>query len=326
MKTNLPAPAKKGLLSGFSRIRTFSVWAVFLCMLPGILHYTIFRLIPSVTTAVLSFTDISGLPGSAWTFIGWDNYREFFILQNVRDLKNALSRTGVYSIAVTLIQNSIALAMAILLNNRMLKGRNAYRAVFFLPVILGVTVVSTIWKLMFSTPTGPIFLFLRDVIGVANPPAVLSSFVFAFPAVIASQIWMYMGYSLVIFLAGLQNIPRELYEAAEIDGAGPIQSFTRVTLPMLWSTVTVNTLLALIGSLQSFELIMTITGGQFNTSTLGMMVFATAFGGRGATAGGGSIAGLRQGYAASQSRVLYVAVFLVTVVTQLIKARKERDE
>ena len=142
---------------------------------------------------------------------------------------------------------------------------------------------------------------------------------------IAAQIWMHMGYSLVIFLAGLQNIPGEIYEAAYIDGAGEWQVFWRVTLPMIWSTVTVNTLLAIIGSLQSFELIMTITGGQFNTSTLGMMVFATAFGGRGATAGGGSISGLRQGYAAAQSMVLFAAVLVVTAISQIIMTRLERD-
>lgn len=140
---------------------------------------------------------------------------------------------------------------------------------------------------------------MRDVAWHQNPPAILSSFEYAFPAVIAAQIWMHMGYSSSSSWAGLQNIPGEIYEAAYIDGAGEWQVFWRVTLPMIWSTVTVNTLLAIIGSLQSFELIMTITGGQFNTSTLGMMVFATAFGGRGATAGGGSISGLRQGYAAA---------------------------
>lgn len=301
------------------------MWAVALCMLPGVLHYLIFRLLPSITTAVLSFTDISGIPGAAWSWIGWDNYREFFVLQNARDLRNALGRTAIYALTVTLVQNAIALVMAVLLNKRFLRGRNLYRAVYFMPEILGVTVVATIWKLLFSTPTGPVFLFMRDVLGIRNPPAILSSFEYAFPAVIAAQIWMHMGYSLVIFLAGLQNIPGEIYEAAYIDGAGEWQVFWRVTLPMIWSTVTVNTLLAIIGSLQSFELIMTITGGQFNTSTLGMMVFATAFGGRGATAGGGSISGLRQGYAAAQSMVLFAAVLVVTAISQIIMTRLERD-
>ena len=215
--------------------------------------------------------------------------------------------------------------MAILLNRKFIRLRNGYRAVFFLPVILGVTVVATIWKLVFSTPNGPVFLLMKDVFNMANPPAILSSFTYAFPAVIASQIWMHMGYSLIIFLAGLQNIPNDVYESAHIDGAGEWKTFWKITLPLLWPALTVNTLLAIIGSLQSFELIMTITAGQFNTSTLGMMVFATAFGGRGATPSGGTAGGLRQGYAAAQSMVLFVAVFFVTVISQVIMSRMEKD-
>ena len=157
-------------------IRAFPVWVVFLCMLPGILHYTIFRLFPSTMTAVLSFTDISGVPGSAWQWIGWDNYREFFILQNIRDLKASLGRTAIYALSVTLIQNALALLMAVILNGKFLKGRNFARAVYFMPVILGAAVVSTIWKLVFSTPTGPVYLFMQNVLGIENPPAILSSY------------------------------------------------------------------------------------------------------------------------------------------------------
>lgn len=308
------------------RLRTFSVWAVFLCMLPGILHYTVFRLFPSAMTAVLSFTDISGIPGSTWQWVGWDNYKEFFILQNARDLKAALGRTAIYSVAVTLIQNALALVMAVVLNKRFLRGRNFARAVYFMPVILGAAVVATMWRLVFSTPTGPVFIFMKDVLGIENPPAILSSFDYAFPAVIAAQIWQNMGYSMVIFLAALQNINQDIYEAAYIDGANEWQVFWRITLPMIWSSITVNTLLAIIGSLQSFELIMTITRGAFNTSTLGMMVFATAFGGGGATASGGAVNGLRQGYAAAESMVLFVAVLIVTVISQTLMKKLEAEQ
>ena len=126
---------------------------------------------------------------------------------------------------------------------------------------------------------------------------------------------------MVIFLAALQNIPADLYEAAYIDGANEWQVFWRITLPLIWSSVTVNTLLAIIGSLQSYELIMTITRGQFNTATLGMMVFATAFGGNGASASGG----MRQGYAAAESMVLFVGVLVVTVISQAVMKRMEGD-
>jgi len=294
-------------------------------MLPGILHYTIFRLVPSLTTAVLSFTNISGLPGSSFEWIGLDNYREFFILQNVRDLKATLGRTAIYGSVVTITQNVFALFLAIILNQKFLRGRNVYRAVIFMPIILGVTVVSTIWKLMFSTPSGPVYLFMLNVLKIENPPAILSSFQYAFPTVIMVQVWMHVGYTMLIYLAGLQGIQNEIYESAYIDGANEWQVFWRVTLPMIWSTVVVNTLICVIGALQSFELIMTLTAGQFNSSTLSMRVFATAFGGPGATASGGSVAGLRQGYAAAQSMVLFVAVFIVTIVSHKLMSRLESE-
>ncbi|MDR3121504.1 MAG: sugar ABC transporter permease [Clostridiales bacterium] len=304
----------------------FPYSVILLCMLPGILHYLVFRLIPSGATAFLSFTNISGLPNAAWKWIGFDNYREFFVLQNVRDLKNTLARTGVFAVSVTLIQNALALLVAIVVSQKFLRGRSLFRAVYFMPVILGTAVVATIWKLLFSTPTGPVFLFMQSVLGIEAPPAVLSSYTYAFPAVIAAQIWQNMGYSMVIFIAGLQSIAQELYEAANIDGAGKWQSFRRITFPLIWPALTVNALLSIIGSLQSFELIMTITRGSFNTATLGMRVFATAFGGTGATASGAAVAGMRQGYAAAQSMVLFVVVLVVTIISQILMRKAEVEQ
>ena len=132
-------PAKAVNIRHRKHISTFPVWVVFLCMLPGILHYTIFRLFPSVMTAVLSFTDISGIPGSSWQWVGWANYKEFFVLQNIRDLKASLGRTGIYALSVTLIQNALALLMAVILNGKFLnlldempsiEGVEAFRLAF----------------------------------------------------------------------------------------------------------------------------------------------------------------------------------------------------
>lgn len=306
--------------------RLFPLWAVLLCMAPGLLHYCVLRLYPSLMTAIYSFTDISGIPGTHWGWIGLANYKEFFILQNARDLRAALGRTAIYAVAVTLIQNSLALVLAVIVNSNFIKGRNFARAVYFLPVILGAAVVATIWKMIFATPTGPIYLLLKNVFKMENPPAILSDRVLAFPAVIAAQIWQNLGYSMVIFLAALQGIDGNLYEAARIDGAGEWKLFWTITVPLIWSAVTVNTLLAIIGSLQSYELIMTITRGNFNTSTLGMMAFATAFGGGGASASGGSVSGLRQGYAAAESMVLFVGVLVVTIISQLVMKKMEADQ
>ena len=308
--------AKKARFS--SGLRTWPVYIVFLCMLPGLLHYLIFRIGPSLTTAILSFTDITGVPNTPWKFIGLDNYREFFFLQNRRALQVALSRTIYYSLGVTFIQNILALFVAVIVNNKFIRGRNVVRAVYFLPVILGVTIVTTVWKLVASID-GPIYAFMKMTMD--NPQPLLANYLYAFPAVIGIQVWMYLGYSMVLYLAGMQNIALELYEAGYIDGCNEWRSFKYITFPLLWPIITVNVLLALIGSLQSFEIIYTTTGGQFNTTTLGMMVFATAFGGRGATAGGGAVASLRQGYAASMSIILFIGVFIVTLLSQYVMSK-----
>jgi len=305
-------------------LQTFAVWTVFLFMLPGILHYVIFRLFPSVMTAVFSFTDIQqSMFAQGFKFIGFANYREFFVLQNVRDLTATLGRTAIYGVVVTIAQNVFALFFAVVLNQKFLRGSAFYRAAIFLPIILGVTVVATVWKLMFSVPSGPVFVFMLNVLGIAQPPAILSDFTYAFPVVIFVQVWMHTGYTMLIYLAALQGIPADMYEAANIDGASEWQVFSRITVPLIWSTVVVNALICIIGALQSFEIIMTLTSGQFNTSTLGMQVFANAFGGRGASAGGGAPASVRQGYAAAQSMVLFVVVFFMTIVSQRIMSRKE---
>jgi raffinose/stachyose/melibiose transport system permease protein len=318
MSAGLPLSAGKK-----KRHQNFAVWAVFLCMLPGILHYTCIRLIPSITTAILSFTDVSGLPGQPVNFIGLDNYREFFILQNTRDLIETLRRTGIWGLVVTLAQNIFALWFALLLNEKFVKGRNIYRAVIFMPVILGVTIVATMWKLMLAIPSGLIFKFMLDVLRIARPPAMLNSHVWAFPSVVFVQVWMHTGYTMLIYLAGLQGIPNEVYEAASIDGANEWQSFWHVTLPLLWPIVIVNVLICVIGALQTFELIMVLTQGQYHSSTLGMEVFTTAFGGRDSS--GSKTMGLRQGYAAAQSMVLFVVVFVVTFVSQKTMSRMEQE-
>ena len=138
-------------------------------------------------------------------------------------------------------------------------------------------------------------------------------------------IWVVLPFKILLLTSALASVNQSYYNAARVDGTSKSRIFWRITLPLIWSSVTVNTLLAIIGSLQSYELIMTITRGQFNTATLGMMVFATAFGGNGASASGGTVAGMRQGYAAAESMVLFVGVLGVTVISQAVMKRMEGD-
>lgn len=298
---------------------SFSKWALIVGIMPAVLFYLIMGLGPSLATFVLSFTDISGVSGVPWKFIGLANYREFFVQQSHRDLLQVIKNTIVFCFAVTIIQNAIALPIALALNSKFVKGKNFYRAVIFLPVVLGVLVTSLVMMCVLNPLEGPVSKLI-GLFGITN--GFFTDKGSALSWVIFAQIWMAMGYSMVINLGGLQEIPDELYEAGSIDGANDFQSFTHITLPMLWSTLNVNILLAIIGSLQSFQIILLTTGGNnIPTQTLSARVMYYAFN---INAGSGAVA-MRQGYGATWAMILFVFVLIATLVYQRVTGRKEKE-
>ncbi|MCX7708501.1 MAG: sugar ABC transporter permease [Clostridia bacterium] len=299
---------------------SFNKWALYLGILPAVLFYVVMNLGPSIATFVLSFTDITGTPGVPWKFIGIANYKEFFFIQNPRDTMMVLKNTVIFCLLVTFVQNAIALPIAVVLNNKFIKGRNFYRAVVFLPVVLGVMVTSLTWLLMFNPTDGPV----SQLIGIFG----LSSNFFADKEtalyyVIFCQIWMAMGYSMVINLAGLQGIPTELYEAGEIDGTTGNQAFRYITFPMLWPTIAVNITLALIGSLSSFQIILFTASGGLNifTQTMAMRVMYFAFN----LNAGMNTFSMRQGFGAAVAMMLFVFILIVTLVSHYVTNRREME-
>ncbi|HVU67279.1 MAG TPA: sugar ABC transporter permease [Ktedonobacteraceae bacterium] len=286
----------------------------FLGMLPALALYGLFSLGPSLATVFLSLTDISGVPDDPWHFIGLANYHEFFFLTNARDNLIALGHTLLFSCVVTLLQNVLGLLLAIVLQQK-IRGRTFYRAVIFLPVILGVTVTGLMWSLILNPQGGPI----EAVFGLFGQYSdLLGSYNLAFPLVMGVQIWMTVGFSMVIFLAGLQAIPGELQEAAHVDGASRWQIFRTVTFPLLAPAVTVNVLLSIIGSLQNYQTVYVLTQGRNNTMVLGMQIFQQAFGA--AQVGFGS---MRQGYGSAISVIQFFLVLGIVIVFQLYLRRRE---
>lgn len=241
---------------------------------PGMLLFLVFAFLPACAVAVFSLTDISGTPNTPWHFIGLDNYRRFFFSGAAGDNLTLVTRTLVFMASVTVIQNAIALFVAVLLNSR-LRGETFYRAVIFMPVVLGVTVIGLIWSLVLDPTGGPASALLG---AFDASSAFLGDTTLAFPLVIGVQIWSALGYSMVIFLAGLQAIPHELYEAATVDGTGAWQRFRYVTFPLLAPAVNANVLIAIIGSLQTYQLVWVLTGGRSDTSVLALEVFLQSFG------------------------------------------------
>lgn len=294
--------------------RGWARYLPYLGMLPALILYGVFSLGPSLATVFLSFTNISGVPGDPWSFIGLQNYKEFFFLTNARDNLAALGHTLVFAAVVTVVQNALGLFLAVVLHRKMV-GRSFYRAVIFLPVILGVTIVGLTWSLILNPQGGPVETLLNLFGRTSN---LLGSYDAAFPLVIGVQIWMNVGFSMVIFLAGLQTIPSELQEAGFVDGASRWQIFRRITFPLLAPSVTVNVLLSVIGSLQNYQTVYVLTQGQNNTMVLGMQVFQAAFGS--IQVGFGS---MRQGYGSAISVVQFLLVLGIVIVFQLYLRRRE---
>lgn len=296
---------------------SFSKWALVLGISPAVLFYLIFGLGPSMATFVLSFTDISGVPDVPWKFIGLANYREFFVQQSQRDLLQVIRNTVEFCLFVTVIQNAVALPIALALNSRLIRGRSFYRAVIFLPVVLGVLVASLTWLAVFNPLDGPAAKLI-GLVGLTS--GFFTSAEIALALVIFCQIWMAMGYSMVINLAGLQSIPTELYEAGEIDGASKGKVFRFITFPMLWPTINANLLLAVIGSLQSFQIILFTTGGRnMNTQTLAARVIYWGFN---LNAGSGAVA-MRQGFGATWAMILFVFILTATLIYQRLVKRRD---
>lgn len=279
-----------------------------LLMIPVAL-YVLFAVGPSMVTVVFSLTDATGIPGTSWKFIGLENYKKFFTASNAGDQVRAIGRSLYFAFAVVFIQNAIALLIAIIVNKR-LRGDVFYRATYFLPVVLGVTVSGLIWQMMFNPMGGP----AQKLLGLFGTQSnFFGSYDIAFELIIFVQIWMYMGYSMTIFLAGLQAIPRDLYEAGYMDGAKGWSSFRHITFPMIAPSMTVNILLSIVGALQTFDIIYVLTGGNFETSTLAFNVFGAAF----------ATTTSDFGRASAIAMIQFVFVFAFAIVAMLYFRKRE---
>jgi raffinose/stachyose/melibiose transport system permease protein len=291
----------------------------YLLLLPGLLLYLFVSLGPSIATTVYSFTDASGLLGTAVHWVGLDNYDEFlFRGANARDNWDVTLRTLEFALLVTVVQTAFGLLAATLLNQR-LRGRNAFRTLFFMPVILGAAIIGLMWTLFLYPLGGPAEKLLNllgtrsDFIG--GPPGD------AFYWIVWIQIWANMGTTMIIFLGGLQTIPTELHEAARMDGAGAWSTFRRITFPLLTPSLNTNVLLNLIGSLQAWQIMLVVKGPTNGLNVLGIWIYALAFGRQ---SNNPTQAAMRQGYGAAASMLLFALVLVVGLSAQFLIRRRER--
>lgn len=240
---------------------------------PAIAIYVFIVVWPSLRGGFFSFTDWNGL-GDDWAFVGFQNFVDVF---NDRAARAALLNTIILAVVATVVQNAIGLALALGLNS-VIKSRYVLRVVFFAPVVLTPLVAGYVWSYLLS-PSGAVNEALRAVGLGALAQDWLGDPRFALASIIVAIVWQFSGYSMVIFLAGLQAIPDEITEASIIDGAGPWRRFWSVTLPLLNGAVVINVMLSLIGGLKQFDQVVAMTGGGPGTATetISTLIYKNAF-------------------------------------------------
>jgi raffinose/stachyose/melibiose transport system permease protein len=274
----------------------------------GLGVYAVFGLVPAVGNVLVSLTNYSGLAGSSTSFTGVSNYVAMATTERPGFLSGVLA-TVIFVVGVTVVQNGFALLVA----HRLLgesKVDALLRVLVFLPIVLGVTIVGLIWILMFDPSGGPAASLL-GAFGIHS--AFFGSGTLALPLVITVQVWQNLGFSTLVFIGAIRAINPDIYEAASLDGVRRWQRLRRITLPLLAPAVTVNVLLAVVGSFTTYNLIYILTDGLYGTDTLGMLAFNSAF---------GTSADL--GYGAAVSVALFVFTLIVALPLMYLLRRHER--
>ena len=235
-------------------------------ILPNFIGFGLLTLIPIVVLFYMSFTNWNVFGKADW--IGLANFERLIGDGSFRvSVINTLYYSALH-IPLTIV---VSLGLALLLNNK-LRGVAFFRTAAFFPYITSIVAIAVVWNLLFSPEYGPINEFLR-FIGIQNPPGWLTSPEWAMPAVVIVGTWRDMGYYMILFLAGLQTVPRELHEAARVDGASVWQRFVNVTLPCLRPTMFFVTVMLTINSFKIFDLILVMTDGGPGQSTLVLSQF-----------------------------------------------------
>lgn len=272
---------------------------------PNFLLLGIFSYWPLVYQAYLSLTRWDMISPFK-TFVGLDNYHFMFTSAG---FQRVLLNTAYFTGTVLIGSLVIGLALALLLNQRLL-GRNLVRSIVFAPVILSGAAVGLVWAYIFD----PVYGLLRVVlsaVGIGSPDWLVDTR-WAMPAVIIVYLWKNVGYSAIVYLAGLQGIPRELYDAAKVDGANGWQSFRYVTLPQLSPTTFFIAVTTILFSIQAFDILAVMTeGGPVNaTTTLIWYLYEQGF------------IAFRAGLAAAAGMVLFALMLLATVLQVVFVQRR----
>ena len=281
--------------------------AAFWLVLPAMLLMGFFFVLPVVASLLLSFTDFDLYALARWDhlrLIGFENYRH---LLNDPLFFLALKNTFYFVAIGAPLSVSASLLTALLINQRRVRGQGFFRTVFFLPVVTTLVAVAVVWRYLYHPRLG-LLNYVLSLLGI-EPIDWLGDPQWAMPSLIIMAVWKNFGFNMVIFIAGLKSIPRRLYEAAEVDGAGAFEQFRSITLPLLAPTFVFVGIVTLIGYFQLFAepYVMTQGGPSGRTLSVALLMFEEGF------------RWWNLGYAAAISFVLFLIILSGTVLQMLMR-------
>ena len=288
-------------------------WAAALLIFPAVALFTFVVASSAVMGFGYSLTNWSGMV-SAFDYVGFSNYERLFADPV---FYTAVGNTLFLTLIVTILQNTCGILLAVLVNLKGLRGRNFFRALYFIPSLLSIIVIGYTWIYILNPQMGTLHHILT-LFGVSKGFIHYSLLIDRFTALFTiamTMIWQYSGYSMVIYLAGLQGISPDLYESASIDGATPMQQFFHVTLPLLMPSITINVFLTMIGCLKCFEQVYVMTGGGPGnaTETIGTYIYNAAF-------SGGQMA-----FGTAISTVMFLGILILAIIQVKFFRSREVD-
>jgi len=278
----------------------------YLFIAPIVILFGIFRVYPSIQTLAYSFFRVELLRGR-FTFIGFDN---FFDLLSDKIFLKAVVNTLIYVISIVPISAGLALTLAVLFNTHF-RLKEFFKAIYFAPMVTSTVAAAMVWLWLYNPQFG-LFNVILKLFGLPVQPWLMSSHQ-ALPSIIIFSIWKSLGYNLIIYIAGLQAIPDVYYEAARIDGAGSVQQFFKITLPLLTPTTAFIFIYNSILSFQVFDQVFVLTGGgpAYATTVVVLELYQQAF------------LKYRFGYASAMAMVLFLFILSITIGQYTISKKKE---
>lgn len=297
------------------RQRIWDARHIYLLMIPGLVLILMFSVYPMVMSWYYAFLDWDGFSSSKY-FIGLDNFRE---LMNDDSFWAAFGRSAWFTAVATPVELVLSLGLAILLNEKALRLGPVFRTLFFIPVVTTTAIMSIVMKMVFETFNGPVNQALQNAHLIDRPIAFLSDTDIVMWTAIGIFVWKWLGQPMIYWLAGLQTIPEELYEAAQVDGAGWWRRMVSITMPMLTPFAVIITLIVAVGNMHVFAFMQALTHGgpYFSTETMELYIYRMAFG------ASGQVSNTRLGYA-SAAGVLFGLLVIVLALAQIYAVRKLR--